>query len=315
MSWSSKCWMLPPCVPSTIEFKGKKFFSVIQTKCWCTKAWKYCFAKKALLQHLGATLRGTSCNAWCPLGEEEACRGGGRGWFSEMFLRNGSQKCFSETVLEMFLRNGSQKGQMGLQRHRWQERQRIKKGQAGPLKHSLSMKWENKETKQFLFEVFANACLILGELYHILGELYFPHLEIRSGGNDSRLILITIVPPDYHSFPGYSATSTDSLQSKSCPIRSTRVKLFLIISFSRKIADAPSWRECSTSSPIWPGSCSCWWKKFLAWKTWVCRVEGEKLPPWRGWAELGWCGLWRVAQKKLPVWKRLTVSRGQDVKQ
>ena len=143
--------MPPLVVPSTIELKENKFFSVIQTKCWCTKAWKSCFAKRALLQHLGATLRGTSCNAWCPLGEEDACRGGGRGWFSEMFLRNGSQKCFSETVLEMFLRNGSQKGQMGLQRHRWQERQRIKKGQAGPLKHSLSMKWENKETKRLRF--------------------------------------------------------------------------------------------------------------------------------------------------------------------
>ena len=186
-----------------IKFKGNKFFSVIQTKCWCTKAWKSCFAKRALLQHLGATLRGTSCNAWCPLGEGKACREEGRGWFSEIFLRNGSQK-----------------GQMGLQRHRWQERQRIKKGQAGPLKHSLSMKWENKETKQFWFDAFAKACLILGELYHILGELYFPHLEIRSGGNDSRLILITIVPPDYHSFPGYSAPPTDSLQSLSCPIRS-----------------------------------------------------------------------------------------------
>ena len=43
-------------------------------------------------------------------------------------------------VLKMFLQNGSQKGQMGLQRHRGQERQRIKEGQAGPLKHSLSMK-------------------------------------------------------------------------------------------------------------------------------------------------------------------------------
>ena len=86
-------------------------------------------------------------------------------------LRNVSQKCFSETVL----RNVSQKGQMGLQRHRWQQRQRIKKGQAGPLKHSLSMKWENRETKQFWFKDFANAWLILG-------ELYFPHLEIRSGG-------------------------------------------------------------------------------------------------------------------------------------
>ena len=142
--------MLPLVVPLTIKFKGNKFFSVIQTKCWCTKAWKSCFAKRALLQHLGATLRGTSCNAWCPLGEEEACRRG------------------EGVVLEMFLRNGSQKGQMGLQRHRWQERQRIKKGQAGPLKHSLSMKWENKETKQFW--------------RLILGELYFPHLEIRSGG-------------------------------------------------------------------------------------------------------------------------------------
>ena len=150
--------MLPLVVPLTIKFKGNKFFSVIQTKCWCTKAWKSCFAKRALLQHLGATLRGTSCNAWCPLGEEDACRGGGGGGFSEMFLRNGSQK-----------------GQMGLQRHRWQERQRIKKGQAGPLKHSLSMKWENKETKQFWFNIFAKACLSLG-------ELYFPHLEIRSGG-------------------------------------------------------------------------------------------------------------------------------------
>ena len=79
--------MLPLVVPLTIKFKGNKFFSVIQTKCWCTKAWKSCFAKRALLQHLGATLRGTSCNAWCPLGVEEACRGGGGG---------GSQKCFSE---------------------------------------------------------------------------------------------------------------------------------------------------------------------------------------------------------------------------
>ena len=93
-----------------------------------------------------------------------------------------------------------------------------------------------------------------------------------------------------------------------------RVKLFVVISFSRKIADAPSCRECSTSSPIWPGSCSCWWKKFLAWKTWVCWVEGEKLPLWRGWAQLGWCGE-GAAQKKLPTWKRLTMSRGQDVKQ
>ena len=130
--------MLPLVVPSTIEFKGNKFFSVIQTKCYCTKAWKSCFAKRALLQHLGATLRGTSCNAWCPLGEGKACRDEGRGWFSEIFLRNGSQK-----------------GQMGLQRHWWQERQRIKKGQAGPLKHSLSMKWENKETKQFWFDVWS----------------------------------------------------------------------------------------------------------------------------------------------------------------
>ena len=127
--------------------------------------------------------------------------------------QNGSPKRFSEMVLRNGSQNVSQKGQMGLQRHRWQQRQRIKKGQAGPLKHSLSMKWENKETKQFWFDAFAKACLILGELYHILGELYFPHLEIRSGGNDSRLILITIVPPDYHPFPGYSAPPTDSLQS------------------------------------------------------------------------------------------------------
>ena len=32
------------------------------------------------------------------------------------------------------------------------------------------------------------------------------------------------------------------------------------------------------------------------------------------WAELGWCGEGAV-QKKLPTWKRLTMSRGQDVKQ
>ena len=46
-------------------------------------------------------------------------------------------------------------------------------------------------------------------------------------------------------------------------------------------------------------------------------MEGEKLPLWRGfggWAELGWCGE-GAAQKKLPTWKRLTMSRGQDVKQ
>ena len=214
----------------------------------------------------------------------------GRGWFSEMFLRNGSQK-----------------GQMGLQRHRWQERQRIKKGQAGPLKHSLSMKWENKETKQFWR-------LILG------GELYFPHLEIRSGGEwqsidpyyhrSSRLSLLPWLLSTTNWFPAIIILP----HKVKHLVWYQRVKLFVVFSFSRKIADAPSCRECSTSSPIWPGSCSCWWKKFLAWKTWVCWVEREKLPLWRGWAELGWCGE-GAAQKKLPVWKRLTVSRGQDVKQ
>ena len=176
--------MLPLVVPSTIKFKRNKFFSVIQTKCWCTKAWKSCFAKRALLQHLGATLRGTSCNAWCPLGEGKACRDEGRGWFSEIFLRNGSQK-----------------GQMGLQRHWWQERQRIKKGQAGPLKHSLSMKWENKETKQFWFDVLPRHVWSWGNyIFHISRS--------DQGGNDSRLILITILPPDYHPFPGYSLSNT-----------------------------------------------------------------------------------------------------------
>ena len=75
----------------------------------------------------------------------------GRGGFSEMFLRNGSQKCFSETVLEMFLRNGSQKGQMGLQRHRWQERQRIKRVKRVLL--NTASAWNEKTKKRNNFDL------------------------------------------------------------------------------------------------------------------------------------------------------------------
>ena len=76
-------------------------------------------------------------------GKRKLAEGGG-GVVLKMVLRNGSQKCFSETVLKMFLENGSLKWfserANGCAAAPVTATATHKKGQAGPLKHSSSMK-------------------------------------------------------------------------------------------------------------------------------------------------------------------------------